>query len=930
MQFRFNANEEYQIRAVESITELFDGQPRIEVDLSLAPSGLAVVPNRLDLEDETILNNLRGVQADNHISPDSALACIEETITNGEGDKVCTFPNFAIEMETGTGKTYVYIRTALELYRRYGFRKYIVVVPSVAIREGVLKTLQVTAKHFRELYGNIPFRYGVYDSASLSQLRQFALSDSVEILIMTIDSFNKAMKEDGKGNVIHRPTDRLQGETPIHLVQATKPVLILDEPQNMESEKSIAALAALDPLFALRYSATHRNPYNVVYRLTPFEAYRQGLVKKIQVASVVKEDDIGQVFLRLDGIASQKNTLTARIAVHKLMKNGAVKEQVLTVKPGDELGKLTGIADYESFDVDEIDVGEGFVRFANDVELRNGESRGADKEAIFDAQIRYTIREHFKKQHSRRGDGVKVLSLFFIDRVENYASEDGIIRKLFNKAFDEIKQEFAEWADVESKAVQAAYFAQKKRKGGEVEVLESVSGKTKEDEAAYDLIMKDKERLLSFDEPVCFLFSHSALREGWDNPNVFQICTLNQSASEARKRQEVGRGVRLAVDQAGDRVRDDRVNVLTVIANESYKDFVTSLQSDIALDYRAEIEARYHKSIDKMTKAERARIAEEYGEGILPPRPPDARKEVTVKPRKEFFAKDEFRELWARIQRKTRYSVHLDTAKLVDEVVDALAGIEVKPPRVTITKARVEVGSENTFEALQMSAAKTVTDLAGRFPLPNVVDVMASLMEFTTPRVKLTRKTLLDIFRRTPNQAAAMENPQEFAQQSVAIIKSKLADHLVTGVHYEQTGEVYVQTLLEEDLQTWTDYIVPAAKCPHSLYRGVICDSNIERSFVAGLEELDFVKLYVKLPAKFIVPTPIGDYNPDWAIVCENRNEYGESDGCLLYLVRETKGTTAIDALKPDERRRTTCGEKHFRDCLGVGFKVVSKASELL
>jgi type III restriction enzyme len=348
MQFRFDANQEYQIQAIEAVADLLEGQPRLYASpgylafaeaqgsllppeqrgqLQLAEIFPGTVPNALTLSEDDLFANLISVQRTNGIEPDAALACIEETIETAAGSKAVRFPNFSVEMETGTGKTYVYLRTALDLSRRYGLRKFIIVVPSIAIKEGVLKTFRVTEKHLRELYGNLPYRYYTYDSDNLSQVRQFALSDGVELMVMTIDSFNKA------SNVIRQTTDRLQGETPIHLVQATRPILILDEPQNMESELRVRALSALDPLLSLRYSATHRNPYNLVYRLSPFDAYRQGLVKRIEVASVGEEDDPNQVFLRLEDIKTEKNTITARIALHKLMKNGTIREKVVTVRP---------------------------------------------------------------------------------------------------------------------------------------------------------------------------------------------------------------------------------------------------------------------------------------------------------------------------------------------------------------------------------------------------------------------------------------------------------------------------------------------------------------------------------------------------------------------------------------------------------------------
>lgn len=797
-------------------------------------------------------------------------------------------------METGTGKTYVYLRTALELFRQHGFRKFITVVPSVAIREGVLKTLKVTEAHFRSVYDNIPYRYWVYDSGSLSKILQFALSDSVEMMVMTIDSFNKA------SNVIRQMTDRLQGETPIHLIQATRPILILDEPQNMESELSIRALSALDPLFALRYSATHRNPYNLVYRLTPYEAYRQRLVKRIEVASVTKADDVNQAFVRLDDIRSEKKTLSARIAVQKLMKDGTIKEKVVTVKPEDSLENKTDRSEYSGFDIEEISLGGKYVRFGNGIELQVGQSLGADKQAIFEAQIRYTIEEHFRKQARLQPDGIKVLSLFFIDRVDNYRDENGLIRRIFNSVFNELRSEHDLWKESNPEQVQAAYFAQKQRKGGVVELMDSVSGKSAFDEEAYDLIMKDKERLLSLEEPRAFIFSHSALREGWDNPNVFQICTLNETTSEVKKRQEIGRGMRLAVDQRGERVREDRVNILTVVANESYEHYVERLQSE---------------------------IEEDYGKDGLPPKPANARKRGFAKLRREFTLKPEFKELWQRIRQKTRYAVKIETEELLKNVVQTLDKEPIRHPRITITKVEVRPGIDDTLEALPMSGAKTVLDLAGRYPLPNLLEMMAHLMEHTSPPIRLTRATLLEVFRRTKNRDAATHNPAEFAAVAVRVLKEKLAEHLVDGIQYEKINEWYEMTQLETEIESWMDYMVPADQ---SVYDHVIYESDVEKQFVCDIERRGDVKLYLKLPGWFTVSTPVGEYNPDWAVVMEERDAHGQPTGKpLLYLIRETKGDNWKTELRPNERRKIQCGEKHFKGALGVDYKVVSKAEEL-
>jgi len=870
MELKFDANQDFQLEAIAAVGDLLDGQRRRGADVNLSlGAALATIPNCLDLDDEQLLGNVRMVQARAKLPIDDCLRVIEDDIATAGGTRRARFPNFSVEMETGTGKTYVYLRTALELYRRYGLRKYIVVVPKVAVREGVLKTLEITRRHLRDLYGNVPCRYAVYDSANLSQVRQFALSDGIEILVMTIDSFNKA------SNVIRQPTDRLQGGTPVHLVQAARPILILDEPQNMESELAVRALALLDPLFALRYSATHRNAYNLVHRLTPFDAYRHRplLVKRIEVAGVEQRDDANEAFVRLDGIRSQKTSIAARVTVQKLMKDGTVKEASVSVAPGDDLQAKANRAEYAGFTVDEISPGGGFVRFTNGVELRVGETRGPDKAAIFEAQIRYTIEEHFRKQARLRPLGLKVLSLFFIDRVENYARDDGLIRCLFRKCFEELKVKYPEWRAVEVDRVQAAYFASRRTRGGDLVLEDSRTGESEMDREAYDLIMRDKERLLSFEEPTCFIFSHSALREGWDNPNVFQICTLNQTSSEVKKRQEIGRGVRLAVDQDGERNRDERVNILTVVANESYERYVALLQSE---------------------------VVEEYGVEGAAPKPANARKRGAAHLRKEYQLRPEFQALWDRIRQKTRYAVTIDSPRLVAEVVRALDASEIRPPQVAVTKAVVEVrAGEDVFAALQMSGAKTVIDLRGRYPLPNVVEVMSDLLERTTPPVRLTRATLLAIVRGTRQVQAAVDNPHEFATVAVRVIREKLGDQLVGGIRYERISEWYEMTQFEAEVGSWKEYLVPADRC---LYDSVVYDSDVEKQFVLDLEARDDVKMYIKLPAWFTVPTPIGDYNPDWAIVVEPRDEHGDPVGSeLLFFVRETKDADFWTNPRPHE-----------------------------
>jgi type III restriction enzyme len=609
-------------------------------------------------------------------------------------------------------------------------------------------------------------------------------------------------------------------------------------------------------------------------------------------------------FVRLDEIIIRNHKPVARLAFHKLMATGAIRETTLIIKDGDDLVEKSGRTDYQGFVVVEINSGSGFVRFANNVELRKGGTVGAEKAAIFEAQIHYTVEEHFRKQARYRDRGIKILSLFFIDKVENYAREDGLIRKLFIKAFNEAKVGFADWRDMEPMAVQASYFASKTRKGGEVEFLDT-SGRSKEDETAFDLIMRDKERLLTFDEPVSFIFSHSALREGWDNPNVFQICTLREVGSETERRQQVGRGMRLPVDQSGDRVRDDTVNVLTVVASESYERFVAGLQSE---------------------------IEDAYGIEGVPPKPADARKRKTLKLRKHYLLKPEFKALWDKIKHKTQYAVKVDSAKLIADVVPELDKATIRKPRVTIAKAEMRAAArEDLFEAIVQSGARTAIDLTGRYPLPNLVEIMENLMENTSPPMRVSRRTLLEIFRRSKIRDAALDNPHEFATVAVRITKAKLADQLVDGIKYEKIDEWYDQTLFDKDeiVEAWKDYIVPSEEIGGvggtHLWDGVPFESETEKAFAQDLEKRKDVKLYIKLPRWFEVATPIGHYKPDWAIVMAAPVS-GED---RLYLVRETKSTLDLDKLRPDEKRKILCGRSHFRGALHVDYKLVTQASQL-
>lgn len=588
--------------------------------------------------------------------------------------------------------------------------------------------------------------------------------------------------------------------------------------------------------------------------------------------------------------------------------SGKVTRKAIKLKPGDDLAVKTKRTDYEGFEVAEINF--EYVRFTNNVEIAVGGETGSQREAVIEAQIRFTIEQHFRKQKRIRdwGFNVKVLSLFFIDSVASFRDEEGLVRKLFIKAFDEAKQAYPEWQDRSALDVQASYFASKVNKKGEVTVFDKPVATTKDEREAqareYDLIMKRKERLLSFDEPVAFIFSHSALKEGWDNPNVFQICTLREVGSENERRQQVGRGVRLPVDAVtGERIIDERVNVLTIAASESYERFVSGLQGE---------------------------IEKEYGKDGVPPKPGNARKRVSLALRKGHLLKPAFKELWDKISHRTRYAVTIDSAKLIDDVAADMADVEVRRPRVVVQVARVRAeADDDVFEAIRTADASVAIDLEGRFPLPNIVAVVENLMEATTPPMRIGRRTILAILKKLAAPERALANPQEFAAALVSAIKTRLSDQLVDGIQYERDGTWYEQRQFDELIDAFEANVVKSVSRDGSggthIYDGVVVDSEtVERPFAEALEKDDRIKLYVKLPGWFQVPTPIGAYNPDWAIV------FGGDDGAdHLYLVRETKGTTALTDLRPDEKRKILCGRKHFRDALGVDYKVVSSAAQL-
>lgn len=567
--------------------------------------------------------------------------------------------------------------------------------------------------------------------------------------------------------------------------------------------------------------------------------------------------------------------------------------------------------------VEAISRSRNSVRFQNSTrEVRVGHAIGANREAIFEAQIRYTIEEHIRKQLELRDQGIKVLSLFFIDQVANYADADGVIRRLFAKAFDELKGGYPDWADLSADDVAAAYFAQKRRRNGTLEFVDSTTGRAEEDEQAYDLIMRDKENLLTFPAPDdddetlskrrrAFVFSHSALKEGWDNPNVFQICTLNQTSSDIKKRQEVGRGMRLCVNQGGTRVFSPDVNILTVVANESYEKYVEQLQKE---------------------------IADDYGTGTRAPKIRNARDKGVARPRGPVLASAEFKELWRRISQRTRYAVSVDTDDLVTKTAAKLNSTVIAKPVVVIRKAEVDLAeSGDKFEAIQSEVAGAYVDLSGQGALPDLIEEIGSRLQHTTPPMRLTRATLHRIIAACDEtrRRAAVDNPQEFVTQAADAVREVLAEQLVNGIKYTPVDEWYKQERLEQEpYQGLKDDFEPADRSLHDL---VPVDSDVEREFVRAIDRRKDVRMFLKLPPWFTVPTPVGEYRPDWGLVMNAAKQLdGKPAEPLLYLVSETKGATGSSNLRGKEVQKIKCGARHFEGALkGVRYKVVTKASEL-
>ncbi len=992
MKIQFDANQNFQLDAIAAVGNLFDGQPQDTPEFSVikvaedtelfagqerSELGLG---NRLLLDESKLRTNTRAIQARNDIEVADEVAALEgwdlfDVATNAP--RLC--PHFSVEMETGTGKTYVYLRTVFELSRRYGFKKFIIVVPSVAIREGVLKNIEITAEHFRALYDNTPFEHFVYDARRVNRLRQFATGNTLQILIINIDAFRKnftGTEAEQKSNVIYKESDKLSGRQPIEFVQAARPIVIIDEPQSVDStEKAQEAIKALNPLCTLRYSATHRNPYNLVYRLDPVRAFALRLVKQIVVASAAGSGGANDAFIRVEDI-SYRPSIKAKLRIHVQTPDGP-KEKAVNIKNGDDLFVRSNerAAYAQGYSVAEINAEPDaeFIRFTNGLTLRIGAEVGGMRDDVWRVQIRHTVKKHLDKELQLHNRGIKVLSLFFIDRVASYRDYDAAGRPIKGKFAQWFEEELSalakeprysvlEWTKLPMERLHDGYFAQD-RKG----VFKDTKGDTQADDDVYNLIMKNKEQLLSIDEPLRFIFSHSALREGWDNPNVFQICTLNETKSAMKKRQEIGRGLRLPVDQDGKRVFDETINKLYVMANESYEDFARALQTEYEEDCGVTFGKVPITAIARLTRevdgeeVPIGKVAAETIRGALvtqkmlepdgrigtafDPRkkdftlslPPEfagmepevtdllaahqierhIRKERDEKPsrlKKEVTLSSDFEALWNKIKPKTTYRVEFETEVLASRAVAAIKKMEkVEQPKIRVIAGRINV-REGGVAAEAVSAADEQATITKR----GVPDVLAYLQNET----ELTRSTLVRILRESGRLDEFLLNPQKFMDQAATILKYELHRLLVDGIKYDRIDGVGAEAEWEMVLFKNEELVnvLTALQVKKSIYDYVVYDSEVEREFAQKLDQRVDIRLFVKLPDWFKVETPVGTYNPDWAIV-KHHDE-------ILYLVRETKGTKDFLKLRTTEADKVRCGQRHF-DALGVSFAVATTADDI-
>lgn len=1003
MKFKFKI-QQYQTEAVENTVNVFAGQPAQQgqkgyrIDLGKRAQTIAFEGEdsgysngEIVLTNEQILDNIRDIQVAQLIQPSTSLA-------KGQGRV-----SLDIEMETGTGKTYVYIKTMFELNRRYGWCKFIVVVPSIAIREGVAKSFSMLEDHFMEHYGK-KARWFVYNSSNLQQLDQFSQDSSISIMIINTQAFAASMKEGARNKesrIIYSKRDEFASRRPIDVIAANRPIIIMDEPQKMEGEATQTALKKFNPLFTLNYSATHKTKHDTIYALDAYDAYKERLVKRIQVQGFEIKNLRGTShYLYLDGIElSPKHPPVARIELETRNAAGAIRREIKKFDVGDDLRAESGLAEYEGFTVTEINPrGRGYVTFLNGTTISCGEVIGdSNEEAMQRVQIRETIRAHFEKEKELFNRGIKCLSLFFIDEVANYRQYDdegnevkGKFQRIFEEEYARLVNKYITVFDTDYDKylrrfrpyeTHRGYFSIDK-KGRSVNSTVKRGSDMSDDISAYDLILKNKERLLSFEEPTRFIFSHSALREGWDNPNVFQICTLRHSNSTTAKRQEVGRGLRLCVDKNG--VRQDKqtlgddihaINVLTVIANESYADFTSALQRETREALRDRVTAasqdyflgRIVKDASgeqhKISLAEAStiigylyqndyvdddgRLTPTYlaaaDKGELAPLPPKLQPisegvmklvagifnpkvlDDMVEPVEpstpennlnENFDNERFQEMWNEINNKYVYTVHYDSNELIEKVVAALRA------NLTVTKLQyVKVtGTQDSDKVTEFGSTKTTTSELTDVSTSNVpYDLVGDIAR----GARLTRRSVVKILQGIENKILLFKNnPEEFIRNVVKTIREQKATMIVEHISYNRIAGKYDSSIFVPERKLNINKVIEAQK---HITPYIAFDSEGEKAFAEALEGATEVQVYAKLPRKLKIPTPVGNYAPDWAIVF--------NDGTVrhVFFVAETKGSLDGMELRGVEKAKTECAKKLFNriSTSKVRYGVVDKFENL-
>jgi len=975
LKLHFEPNLDYQLQAVEAVCDLFRGQEICRTEftvtqhavggqqsLAFAENDLGV-GNRLALLDDELAKNLGDIQLRHGLPPSGALV---------SGD-------FTVEMETGTGKTYVYLRTIFELNKRYGFSKFVIVVPSVAIKEGVYKSLQITEEHFKGLYAGVPFDYFVYDSAKLGQVRNFATSPQIQVMVVTAGAINKfgdeaeataeesdeSRRRDKSKNVMYRASEKTGGEKPIDLIRATRPLLIIDEPQSVDGGlegRGKRALDRMNPLCTLRYSATHANKHHMVYRLDAVDAYEQKLVKQIEVAAATVEDAHNKPYVRFVAPVTRGKSVVGATVELDMQTSTGVRRKTVTVQPLDSLEQTTGREIYRDLTIgQEIRAKKGAelmeLRYpGGEVFLAAGQAHGdVDALAVQREMIRRTIREHLDKELRLRPQGIKVLSLFFIDEVSRYRQYDdegNPVKGDYARIFEEEYRRAAKLPEYNTlfkevdlthaaEEVHNGYFSIDKKKVGTktVEMMRDTRGDTKADDDTYSLIMRDKEKLLALETPLKFIFSHSALREGWDNPNVFQICALREMASVQQRRQTIGRGLRLCVNQNGERVRGFEVNTLTVVAMESYEQFAENLQKEIEqdtgirfgiveahqfaavavaaadgttaplgfeqskalwehlkaaghIDAKGKVQDSLKTALKDGTLAVPEPFAAQLDQitavlkklaGRLEIKNADERRQVRT--RQAVLHGAEFKSLWDRIKHKTTYRVQFDNEALLATCIQATKDAPpIAKTRLQWRKADLAIGRSGVSTKKPATSSAPVTLDEGDIDLP---DILTDLQDKT----QLTRRSILRILVESARLDDFKRNPQQFIELVAEIINRAKRLALVDGIKYQRIGteDYYAQQLFEtEELSGYLKSMIDANK---SVHEQVIYQADTERTFAEQLENNEAIKVYAKLPGWFRVSTPLGPYNPDWAVLVEK-------DGAeRLYFVVETKSSLFTDDL---------------------------------